>query len=541
MRTLTYTLVAATAFAGCAPGTESSQASGPVMALASDGSELGQVNLAVACTAPANELVHRGLALYHNMTFTEAETAFRNAADADAECAIAHWGVAMSYVHTLWPDSVAPEQLAAGREAIERARAASTRSASDDAYIAAIAGYYADAESRSEAERLQGFHDGWAAAHEANLDDEEAKALYALSLIATAPRDPEYPNQRRAGELLAEVRGAMPNHPGALHYTIHAFDSPALAADALDVAHAYGSVIPENSHALHMTSHIFTRLGHWDDSIAYNRRAADVAASHPVGGRVSHHYLHALDYLAYAYLQQGRDDEAAAVSAEMNGLGEMHDSAATAYAVAAIPARLAIEVPDWEGPPFLDEGIVDSGKYPAFAAMPVFANGLAWVHTGNLDSARAAIEQLDQLRDAAAGMPGAYDWSAQVEIQRLTLQSWLEYAEGNLEAAGSTAMAAVMLERDNLKNPVTPGVVLPATEALAEMAFAMENYADALMFYLETLERNPNRYRSLLGAGDSAKLMGRDEEARTYYEQLLEIAPVSTRDDLAAVREFLAN
>ncbi len=534
--------VCAAAHLGCARQASDADpdAQEAILVTAADGSVLGSVTLQVNCGAGADEHLLRGVALYHNMTFTEAEAEFRSAAEVEPECALGYWGAAASFVHTLWPDTVDDERVVAGRELLERARAATIRSARDDTYIAAFAGYYDDAENRSEQDRLESFRVGWGAAHEANPDDLEAQAFYALALLATAPADPAYPHQNQAGALLAEILTTVPNHPGGLHYTIHAYDFPPLAERALPVAHSYGAVIPENSHALHMTSHIFTRLGHWPDSIAYNRRAADVAAKHPMGGLVSHHYLHALDYLAYAYLQQGEDAAALEAIEELRSLGEMHESSVTAYAVAAMPVRLALDAGNWDVLPAGEESI-DASKYPAFAAMPVFATGMRDVQAGDLGPARAAERRLAELGDAARSMAGAYDWSTQVEIQRLTLQSWIEYAGGDAESALGTAEAAAELASANPKSPVTPGVVRPARESYADMLFALGRFDEAAAQYAATLETSPGRFRSLLGAGDSARLAGDLETARTFYAQLLEIAAGSDRAEIAGVREHMSD
>jgi tetratricopeptide (TPR) repeat protein len=548
MKTRIGTLVAALALAliatACADTSTTDSAETVVAVTAEDGTALGSLGLSVNCGPAADTHLLRGVALLHNMTFTEAEAEFRAAAAAEPECAFAYWGTATSFVHVLWPDSVGAAQLEEGRALLAQAQAATIRDARDDAYIAALSAYYENAEERSEAERLQALLDGYAAANAADPSNRETQALYALSLISTAPRDPAFAQQIQAGEMLASVLEAIPDHPGAMHYTIHAYDQPELAERAVAAANSYGAVIPANSHALHMTSHIFTRLGDWPESIDYNRRAADVAVDHPVNGRVSHHYLHALDYLAYAYLQQGRDEMAQAVLDEMNGLAEMHDHAATTYAVAAVPVRLALEQRDWAAAAVLElqaDGRSQVQNYPAFVAMQVFGRGLGAAHTGDSAAASAGVAELEQLRDAAREMPGAYDWAAQVEMQRLTLQSWVEFTAGQTEQALATAAAAAELESQHPKNPVTPGVVLPAREAYGDMLFAVERYADAIEQYRLNLDVNPNRYRSLLAAGDAARLMGDEEQAREFYSQLLEVAGEGERAELETVRESLGN
>lgn len=533
--------------AGCAAADDGDDAgaAGPasVAVVAADGTPLGHVALETACGPEADTRVRRGLALLHNMTYTEAEAEFRAAAEAEPECAIAHWGVAMTFLHPLWPDVVPPDKLEEGRRHLDRAREASIRSARDDAFIAALAGYYEGDADRPEAERLAAFEAGWAAAHEAFPDDPETTAFHALALLSTAPGDDKtYAHQERAGELLEKVLEAVPQHPGGHHYTIHAYDFPPLADQALETARSYGQLAPDNAHALHMTSHIYTRLGLWQESMEFNRRSADAAWARPMDGQVSRHYLHAIDYLMYAYLQAGRDDAARELLADLQGLGEMYDHTATAYSVAAIPARWALEHRDWEAARGLADGLpgtVDWEKYPQCVAIPVFAEALAAARTGELEAAHRAVGRLAELRDAAAELPGSYDWGTQVEVQRLAAEAWIQFAAGETDEALRLARQAAELEGSTEKSPVTPGVVLPARELYADMLLELERYEEAQRQYELSMERSPNRFRSLLGAADSARLAGRSDDAREHYERLLEMAGDSSRPEVARVREHL--
>jgi len=511
-----------------------------VIVLAADGSDLGRLALEVNCGATADMHLLRGMSLYHNMTFWEAKAEFTEATAAEPGCAIGYWGAALSFVHPIWPDTVSDADVVVGRELLDQARAAAIRSDRADTYIHALSGYYEDAESRSELERLQTLRDRWEGVHNADPSDIEATALHALTLLGAATPDPTFPDQNRAGALLASILAAIPEHPGGMHYTIHAYDFAPLADRALGVANIYGKTISGNSHALHMTSHIFTQVGMWPESIDYNRRAADVALAEPVAGRISHQYLHALDYLAYAYLQQGNDEAAMAVWGEVPLVDQAFDHAATSYAIAAIPVRYALERREW-GEAAAAGATIDASAYPAYAAITTFAAGMGAAHNGNNDEARVQLARLAELRDAARLINEPYDWAAQVEIQRLTLQSWIEYGTGDTDAALATAASAADLETANPKHPVTPGMVLPAREAYADMLFALERYDEAAAQYAATLETNPNRYRSLLGAGDSARLAGNADAARGFYGELLEVATGSERPELARVREHLAN
>jgi tetratricopeptide (TPR) repeat protein len=349
-----------------------------------------------------------------------------------------------------------------------------------------------------------------------------------LTLIATAPgSDMTFANQIRAGELAESVLDAVPDHPGAHHYVIHAYDVPALADRALAAARSYGSVAPENAHALHMTSHIFTRLGLWDESIDFNRRSAAAALDHPVNGATSHHYLHALDYLAYAYLQIGDDAGAARVVEDLEAMGgPVTDNVVSAYAFAAVPARVALERQEWNAAARIPAGHPERlswASYPHLEAITQFARALGAAHLGDLDAAHSAVERLGELRAAAATLPDRYDWATQVEIQRLGASAWTEYVSGRQEVGLAKMRRAVELEATTQKHPVTPGEALPASELLGDMLLDMGGFSEAVDAYDAALVRSPNRLNSLYGSGRASELAGDVEAARERFEQLLSL------------------
>jgi len=536
------------ALAGCgeAAARADSQPDGETASVATavDGAPLGTLGLRVVCSDDARDHVLRGLALLHHMTYEEAAAEFRQATTQDPECAVGYWGVAMTYVHPLWPDVVSDERITLGGEMLARARDASARTDVDDGFIAALAAYYEDAMSRTEPQRLASFAEGWKQAHTANPDDRETTAFYALALLASAPPgDKEYSAQRQAGELVAGVLEAIPDHPGAHHYTIHAYDFPPLADRALEAARRYGRVAPENAHALHMTSHIFTRLGLWRESIEFNRRSADAAKAHPIGGAVSHHHLHALDYLAYAWLQVGDDAEANTVSDHIAALQPpMYDHAATAYAVAAVPVRIALERRHWDEAARLSVQLTDAvpwERYPYLEALPVFGRTLGAASTGDLAAADAGLARLAELRDRSAELPIAYDWGTQVEVLRLSAEAWTENARGNTDDALRLARAAAELEDGTDKNPVTPGAVLPARELYGDLLLLHGRHEGALAAYEATLAGSPNRLRSLYGAGYAAELGGDHERARKHFSLLLELAGSSNWPEVQHARDYL--
>jgi hypothetical protein len=488
--------------------------------------ELGTVELATSCNAEANAHVQRGLALLHHMMYESAQKSFAAAAGAQPTCAIAYWGQAMTFVHPIWSDPPSTSTFAKGALLADTAMAEGKKTDRERAYVEAVQAYYKEGKSNKEAPNLCAFARAWAAVHAKYPDDPDAALFYALAQLATAdPSDKAFAQQRRAGELIGAVFARFPNHPGAHHYIIHAYDYPPLAGRALEVARAYGRIAPEVPHALHMPTHIFTRLGLWEDSIDWNKRSAAAALANPVGGAVSLHYLHALDYLAYSYLQRGEDDKAAQVRATLQGLrSPVQTEMASAYALAAIPARLALERQNWAEAIALEPGSPKSfpwASFPAVEAITHFARALGAARARRGALARESLEKLAELRDRA-NVANAY-WGTQVDIQRLTASAWLTLAEGQRSTALTTMRQAADLESSTEKHPVTPGEVLPARELLADMLLEVGEHAAAKNEYAATLERSPNRFNSVYGIARSAELAGDEAVAIKFYRQLIEL------------------
>jgi tetratricopeptide (TPR) repeat protein len=509
-----------------------------------EGDQLGTVHLPTSCPEIQVEL-ERGQALLHHMNYVRSEAVFRGALETDPECALAYWGTAMTYVHPLWPDTISPEKRVAGEELLAKAAAAAHTSERENAYIEALASYY-EGEDRTERERLASYLESWTAVHTANPDDTEAALFHALALLANAPaEDKTYQKQIEAGQIIEGVFARIPRHPGAHHYTIHAYDFPPLAERALDIARRYDDLAPENTHALHMTSHIFTRLGLWPESIEFNERAAAAASDRTAGGAVSLHHLHALDYLAYAHLQRADDEAADRVLAAISALEPpFQNHSATAYAFAAVPARLALERHDWKAA--AEIGIrspaeLEWDQYPYLDAIPYFARALGAARTGQPDAARAAIDELERLEEKARALDIAYDWGIQVAIQRVAAEAWLAYESGDTEAALELAREAAEIEGTTEKNPVTPGEVLPARELYGDMLLAAGRHSEAITAYEAALDRSPNRFNSLYGAGRAAELAGQREMAESFYEKLLGVCsgPTGARPELEHARESL--
>ncbi len=515
------------------------------IAIDADGNSLGTVRFPTSCTSDAQPLLERGLALLHHMNYINAKDAFIQASEVDPECAIAYWGAAMTYVHPLWPDTITPDAQVTGQDLLNKAVDAKHASTRERAYVSALQAYYRE-DNKKEIDRLRAFESGWADVREQNPDDPEANLFYALAALSTsAMTDKTFAKQKMAGAIAEKVKQKIPQHPGAHHYIIHAYDNPELAADALDTARSYDDVAPENTHALHMTSHIFTRRGLWPESITYNRRAANAAMDRTPDGEVSLHYLHALDYLAYAFLQQANDREADAVLEELNSLQTpFQNHAATAYAFAAIPVRLGLDRRDWElaarAKPRRPESIRWE-QYPYLVALPEFARALGATRKGDFATAREAISELEVLQEQAEALNIAYDWGIQVEIQKLAAEAWLTYAQGDQEKALGLMKQAAEMEASTDKNPVTPGEVLPASELYGDMLLEIGDYATALAAYEVALARSPNRFYSLFGAGRAAELNNDSATAARYYAQLLENCPNPSGDrpQLEHARKFL--
>jgi tetratricopeptide (TPR) repeat protein len=545
MRYVTVSLAALVLGAACAGGERQGGDGRTASAVAElSGAPLGTVQLAHSCSDDAVIHLERGVALLHSMTYEESAHSFVAATEADSTCAMGYWGQAMTFVHPLWSDPPDEATFARGKTLVETAR---TLAGSDRerAYVAALASYYDVGRGESERPNLAGLERGWQAFHEQYPDDTEGATFYALAQLGTAdPADKTYTKQQAAGALAARVLEQLPDHPGAHHYIIHAYDNPALAAEAAEVARSYREVAPSVPHALHMPTHTLTRLGLWQESIEWNRRSADAALERPVGGQVSLHYFHALDYLAYAYLQGAQDEHALAVLRELQEVEQPHQvHMASAYTLAAVPARLALERHQWEAAADLTPRQPEGYPWetaPAVEAITHFARALGAARSGRFEQARADLAALAALEERVP-TTGSYNWRTQVEVQRLSALAWLQFEEGDHATALATMSAAADLEATTEKHPITPGEVLPARELLGDMLLELERPTEAVSKYEEALGRSPNRFNSLYGAGRAAELGGDTASAVRYYQALLEVTAQadSPRERLEHARAYV--
>jgi len=492
----------------------------------------GTVQFANACGPKTDSLLALGIALYHHMTFEEARENFRKAIEADPNCMWGYWGVALSYLHPIWPDVPSDEMRADG---MQNARLAARRASDqrEKLFSNALLAYYDSREDYTESQKLKAYEEGWAQAFEAMPYDLEAKSFYILSHLSVAePGDKTYANQLKAGALAESILEDIPDHPAGFHYVIHAYDFPPLAQKGLGVARGYGNIAPDIPHALHMPTHIFTRLGYWDESIEWNTRSAEAALNYPIKGAVSLHHFHALDYLAYAYLQKGQDDLAIEVSQKMTQLSPPWQvSFPTAYALAAIPARIALERKDWEAAADLkprQPDHYDWDKFPEFEAMLEFARAIGAARSGDLDKAEASIQHMSDLQEKVVNTSKNAYWEQQIEIQKLAASAWVAYSRGNEEEAVKLMKQSAEMESLTSKNPVTPGEVLPARELLGDMYADLGMHAEAVESYDLALERSPNRFNSLLGAMNSSREIGDSDRAQIYEQKLRELTAEST-------------
>ncbi len=489
--------------------------------------KLGKVRFPVTTPTEYQPLFTRGVALLHSFAYTEAAATFAKVAAKDPGCAMAYWGIAMSNFHPVWGPPTEAE-FAAGRRAAEKAASLPHRSERERDYVGAIGAFYRGDDVPHPA-RVRAFEQGMAEVARRNPDDSEAAIFHALAMLGVAynsPPDKSYALQKRAAEVLNRLLPLEPEHPGIAHYMIHSFDYPDLAGLALPAARAYAGIAPSAPHALHMPSHIFTRLGMWRESIESNRRSAEtaqawIAATHPEA--TSFDALHAMDYMEYAYLQTGQDAAALEI---VNGVAKVTafdlPTFSAGYALAAIPARHALERRDWKAAAALAPRPADFpwDRYPYAEAILHFARAVGGARSGDLKAARLAAGRLAEIKAALDGRKG-FDWATQVEIQRLAAEGWLARARKRDGEALALMRSAADLEDRTDKHPVTPGSVLPAREQLADLLLELGRPAEALAEYEASMRTAPARLNSIRGAELAAEGAGQPETAKKYRDLLV--------------------
>ena len=514
--------------------------------------KLGRVNFVVSCTPAAQKQFNHAVAWLHSFEYEEAEKAFNEVAATDPRCGMAYWGVAMSNYHPLWAAPTAAE-LQRGWAAVEKAKQAGARTQRERDYIAAMETFYKDTDKVDHRTRTFAYHEAMKRLYENNRTDSEAGAFYALTLIATGmmSNDKTYVREKEAAQILNRVLARQPQHPGVAHYLIHSYDYPALAQLALPAARSYARIAPASAHAQHMPSHIFIRMGLWQEAIRSNldaeASAKAFARRHKMAGAWDEQ-LHAMDYLAYAYLQSAQDKQAWAVLDEMNKIQSVEPQTfKVAYAFAAIPARYALERKRWDEAAKLGLPANTVGMFPwqrfAWAEGHVhFARAIGAARLGDAAAARTEVEKLTAIRDSLKIGKGEYDWAKQVDIERQVAAAWLAFAEGKQDESLKLMRAAADLDDATDKHPVTPGSILPAREQLGELLLELKQPSAALAEFETSLRSAPERFNGLYGAARAATLAADQKKARSYYTKLMALTrdADTTRPEIAEAKAFLA-
>jgi tetratricopeptide (TPR) repeat protein len=509
--------------------------------------QFGTVAFTTSCSVKTKKDFDLAIALLHSFEYDEAEKVFAKIIDAEPGCAMAYWGVAMSNYHQVWPSPPSQGELEKGAKAIAIAQSLTKKSKVETDYINAIAFFYKDRNTTDHRTRSQNFEKAMEKIYKDYPTDKEAAVFYALSLVGAAdPADKSYSNQRKAGDILTALYADEPNHPGIVHYIIHSYDYPELAVLALPAARKYASIAPSSAHAQHMPSHIFTRLGLWDECINSNLISTSSAKCYAENAGINGHWdeeLHGMDYLVYAYLQKGDNNLAKQQYDYLKTIKEVYPvNFKDAYAFAAIPARYFLENKMWKEAAGMEMYPADFPwqKFPWQKAIVHFTRLLGSLHIGHIDSAEVELKSLNQIYDTLTVQKDIYK-ANQVMIQVKTGKAWMLFGEGKKNEALQLMRLAADMENKTEKSPVTPGEVIPAMELLADMLLPLNKPGEALITYEADLKKHPNRFNGLYGAGLAAEKSGNREKANSYYMQLITIAnsPGSNRPELETARSFL--
>ncbi len=506
-----------------------------------NGEKLGAVHFSTSCNEVAQMEFNGALALLHSFQFSRAIDGFNAVLRDDPTCAIAYWGIALSdWTNPFAPGIKASSQLLLGRESVERGSSLGASTERERAYLAAAGKLYADFENSPQQARLLAYRDAMRGVAAKYPEDHEAQIFYALALAASAdPTDKSYAALLEAGAILEKLFEQEPTHPGIAHYIIHAYDVPALAGRSLVAAQRYAKIAPDAPHALHMPSHTFTRLGDWQQSIDSNIAAA--AAAQRVGQ--TDEELHASDYEVYAYLQMGKDEAAGRIAGSLAEIAARFDPKAALrgaggpavgyFAIAAIPARYALERQDWTQAGQL---VLRETPFPHTEAITWFARGLGAARLGQVMAASEAATALHAIRVRLLKANESY-WARQVEIQELGVAAWAAFAAGDEQAALRQMEAAAALEDGTEKSVVTPGPLAPARELLAEMLLELNDPGRALEQFEATLKKEPRRFRSLYGAAHAAQLTGNRNTSQRYFRELLKVCADTDKPGRIEVKE----
>ena len=510
----------------------------------------GDVSFALSCRYDLRETFNLGLSLMHSFEYAEAEKAFVSVLDQDPDCLMAYWGTAMSILNHPLSFKQNSKSLERGEKLLKVAQTLTPNNEREKDYIDAVTVYFNDWQNLDTKTRKLNYESKMEELYNKYPGDVETAVFYSLAVLATADlNDKSYIKQKKSGQILEKLFETNPNHPGIAHYIIHNYDSPELAHLALNTARKYAVIAPASAHAQHMPSHIFTRLGLWNESINSNIDSANSAVCYaesvnPNANWVSE--IHALDYLVYAYLQMGDNVRA---QSEMNKMIEIKevfpsDHFASAYALIAVPSRLAIENKNWQLATELElpKTNLDWDKAPWPKAMLHFSRALGFTNTGNSSKAQKELDILINLRDRLNEAKNSYE-SGQVTIQIESIKGWIEYSKGNTEKAIEYMKLASKLESETSKAAVTPGEIIPAEELLADLYMLTGRHKEALESYELNLKGRPFRFNGLYGAAKAAQKLDNNELAAYYFEKLIKVSEDvnSSRPELLEAKDFLAN
>lgn len=499
------------------------------------GHSLGTVNFTVSCSPQAQVEFNRAVALLHHMTYPQAREAFERVATLDPRCAMAHWGIAMTLFQPLWPTRPTPGALRRGWEAVQKAKALQPLTERERLFVAAAEAFFLEPTSSDYWLRIRRWEQATERVYTSLPDDPEAAAFYALAHLATTPSNViSRAHADRAAEILLRVYGGNQDHPGAMHYLVHANDVPGRERELLQITRRYDAVAPRNPHAIHMPTHIYTRLGDWNGVIRGNLRAAEAALAYPAGDQgefIWDEFPHAVEYLVYAYLQQGADDRAAAQLRRLRATARLEPTFKTAFHLASTQARYALERHNWGEAASLvprQPATLNWDRFTWPEAIAWFARGMGAAHMGNLKEATAASARLEALEGATRKAEEEL-FARNIQVLRLELSAWLTHIEGQRESSIALMREAAELEASTPKHAVTPGPTLPAYELLGDLLMEQKQPAEALAAYRRSMELYPRRFNSLLGAARAARALGDASLARTFYQKLLEVAAGGTR------------
>ena len=496
---------------------------------------LGVVNFAISCSPAAQREFNRAVALLHHMTYPEARQAFEHIATVDPQCAMPHWGVAMTLFQPLWPTRPSPADVGRGWDEVQKAVSLEPRSERERLFIAAAAAFFRDPASTDYWLRIRRWEQAMQKMYESFPNDHETAVFYALAHLATTPSDTiTRAHADRAAELLLRVYEENPQHPGVMHYLVHANDVPGRERELLQIMRTYEALAPRNPHALHMPTHIYTRLGDWDAVIRGNIAAAQAALEHPAGAHgelVWDEFPHAVEYLVYAALQKGDDTDAAAQITRLRSTEHLEPSFKTAFHLASTQARYALERRAWRDAAAIalrEPASLNWDRFTWAEAIGVFARGLGAAHLGNTQDTIAAVDRLKELH-AATVKAGEDLFARNIEVLHLELSAWSAHVAGERDASAALMRQAAELETSTPKHAVTPGPTLPAYELLGDLLMEQQRAGEALEAYARSNQLYPKRLNTLLGGARAAGAAGQTDAARRYYQELLETAPAATR------------